>query len=187
MRPACYKHPGVNWHAGVALAETFNLTVNGRSASVSVEPGTALLYVLRGDLKLTSPKYGCGVEQCGACTVLVNGEKAFSCAMPIEKAAGKQVLTLEGLGTPERPHPLQTAFIAEQALQCGYCTSGIIMAAKALLDANPAPDLPAIRTALQDNLCRCGAHSRVFRAVRRAARELAAKETATPNPREATR
>lgn len=158
------------------MPETFHLRVNGREAAVSVEPGTALLYVLRGDLGLTSPKYGCGAEQCGSCTVLVNGEKAFSCTLPIEKAAGKEVLTLEGIGTPERPHPLQTAFIAEQALQCGYCTSGIIMAAKALLDVNPDPDLPAIRTALQDNLCRCGAHSRVFRAVRRAAKELTRKD-----------
>lgn len=159
------------------MAETFRLRVNGRDVAVTVEPGTALLYVLRGDLGLTSPKYGCGVEQCGACTVLVNGEKTFSCAAPIEKVAGKDVLTLEGLGTPERPHPLQSAFIAEQALQCGYCTSGIIMAAKALLDANPDPDLPAIRTALQDNLCRCGAHSRVLRAVRRAAKEMASTDT----------
>ena len=155
------------------MPESFSLRVNGRDQSVTVEPGTALLYVLRGDCGLTSPKYGCGVEQCGACTVLVNGEKVFSCSFPIEKAAGKAVLTVEGLGTPERPHPLQSAFVAEQALQCGYCTSGIIMAAKALLDANPDPDLPAIRTALQDNLCRCGAHSRVFRAVRRAAKEMA--------------
>ena len=156
------------------VSQTFSLRVNGQDQSVTVEPGTALLYVLRGDLGLTSPKYGCGAEQCGACTVLVNGEKVFSCSLPIEKAAGKQVLTAEGLGTPDHPHPLQSAFIAEQALQCGYCTSGIIMAAKALLDANPDPDLPAIRIALQDNLCRCGAHSRVFRAVRRAAKELAA-------------
>jgi nicotinate dehydrogenase subunit A len=155
------------------VSETFSLRVNGHDESVTVETGTALLYVLRGDLGLTSPKYGCGVEQCGACTVLVNGEKAFSCSLPIEQAAGKDILTLEGLGTPEHPHPLQSAFIAEQALQCGYCTSGIIMAAKALLDANPDPDLPAIRTALQDNLCRCGTHSRVFRAVRRAAKDLA--------------
>jgi nicotinate dehydrogenase subunit A len=159
------------------MPDTFHLRVNGRDETVQVEAGTALLYVLRGDLGLTSPKYGCGAEQCGACTVLVDGEKAFSCTLAIEKAAGKEVLTLEGLGTPERPHPLQAAFIAEQALQCGYCTSGIILAAKALLDANPDPDLAAIRTALQDNLCRCGAHSRVFRAVRRAARELAPKET----------
>lgn len=156
------------------MAQTYSLRVNGRDHTVSVEPGTALLYVLRGDIGLTSPKYGCGVEQCGACTVLVDGEKVFSCALPIEKAAGKAVTTVEGLGTPEHPHPLQSAFITEQALQCGYCTSGIIMAAKALLDANPDPDLPAIRIALQDNLCRCGAHSRVFRAVRRAAKELAA-------------
>jgi nicotinate dehydrogenase subunit A len=155
------------------VPETYSLRVNGQDQSVTVEPGTALLYVLRGDCGLTSPKYGCGVEQCGACTVLVNGEKVFSCSLPIEKAAGKEVLTVEGLGTPEHPHPLQSAFIAEQALQCGYCTSGIIMAAKSLLDANPDPDLPAIRTALQDNLCRCGAHSRVFRAVRRAAKEMA--------------
>ena len=156
------------------MAQSYSLRVNGRDHAVSVAPGTALLYVLRGDIGLTSPKYGCGVEQCGACTVLVDGEKKFACSLPIEQTAGKQVLTVEGLGTPEQPHPLQSAFIAEQALQCGYCTSGIIMAAKALLDANPDPDLPAIRVALQGNLCRCGAHSRVFRAVRRAAKEMAA-------------
>lgn len=160
------------------MDETFHLHINGQDRAVSAEPGTPLLYVLRGALGLTSPKYGCGVEQCGACAVLIDGARAFSCTFPVERAVGKAIITLEGIGTPERPHPLQTAFLAEQALQCGYCTSGIIVAAKALLDSNPAPDLPAIRTALQDHLCRCGAHARVLRAVQRAAAELA-KERAT--------
>jgi len=152
--------------------ETFVLHVNGHETSARVEAGTPLLYVLRNDLGLVAAKYGCGAEQCGACAVLVDGEKRFSCTLPVEDAVGRTVVTLEGLGSPERPHPLQTAFEREQAIQCGYCTSGLIVAAKALLDANPDPDLPAIRIALQDHLCRCGTHSRVFRAVRRAAKAM---------------
>ncbi|HEY4134325.1 MAG TPA: (2Fe-2S)-binding protein [Alphaproteobacteria bacterium] len=155
-----------------ADGETFSLHVNGEAHAVTVAPGTPLLYVLRNDLGLVAPKYGCGLEQCGACAVLVDGERTFSCTFTVEKAVGKAVTTLEGLGTPERPHPLQAAFEAEQAVQCGYCTNGIIIAAKALLDRNPDPDLAAIRVALQDHLCRCGTHSRVFRAIRRAAQEL---------------
>ena len=152
--------------------KTFTLHVNGEDRAVTAAADTPLLYVLRNDLGLVSPKYGCGQEQCGACAVLVDGVKTFSCTLAVEKAAGKAVVTLEGLGTPDVPHPLQKAFETEQAVQCGYCTSGIIIAAKALLDANPAPDLPAIRIALQDHLCRCGTHSRVFRAIGRAAEEM---------------
>lgn len=155
------------------MSEQFKLTINGKSHTVSADADTPLLYVLRNDVGLVSPKYGCGQEQCGACNVLIDGEKAFSCSASVKDAVGKQVTTLEGLGTPEQPHPIQAAFIAEQAAQCGYCTSGLIIATKALLDKNPNPDMDAIRVGLQDNLCRCGAHSRVFRAVRRAARELA--------------
>jgi nicotinate dehydrogenase subunit A len=154
-------------------ARSFTLHVNGETQSVTAEPETPLLYILRNDLGLVAAKYGCGQEQCGACSVIVDGERAFSCVYPLEKAAGRAITTLEGIGTPENPHPLQKAFEAEQAVQCGYCTSGIIVAAKALLDRNPDPDLPAIRLALQDNLCRCGTHSRVLRAVRRAAQEMA--------------
>jgi nicotinate dehydrogenase subunit A len=155
------------------MSETFRLSVNGKEHSVTAEGDTPLLYVLRNDIGLASPKYGCGTEQCGACNVIVNGDKAFSCTLTMREAAGKAIVTLEGLGTPENPHPVQAAFLAEQAAQCGYCTSGIMISAKVLLDRNPDPDTDAIRVALQDNLCRCGTHSRVFRAVRRAARALA--------------
>jgi nicotinate dehydrogenase subunit A len=158
----------------MSAATSFTLQVNGRTHSVAVAPETPLLYALRNDLGLVAAKYGCGAEQCGACAVLVDGEKAFSCTLTVAEAAGKAITTLEGLGSPDAPHPLQKAFAAEQAVQCGYCTSGILIAAKALLDANPDPDLPAIRLALQDHLCRCGTHSRVFRAIRRAAKELRA-------------
>ena len=154
------------------MAEKFTLRVNGAEHSVTVEPDTPLLYVLRNDLGLKSAKYGCGEEQCGACSVIVDGERAFSCSVPINEVTGKDITTLEGLGTKNAPHALQTAFIEEQAAQCGYCTSGIIMAAKALLDANPDPDMDGIRTGLQDNLCRCGAHGRVLKAVQRAAKAL---------------
>ncbi|MFN4281079.1 MAG: (2Fe-2S)-binding protein [Alphaproteobacteria bacterium] len=158
----------------MSAARTITLTVNGQLRDVAAAPDTPLLYVLRNDLGLVAAKYGCGLEQCGACAVLVDGEKAFSCTLTLQQAAGKAIVTLEGLGTADAPHPLQAAFAAEQAVQCGYCTSGIIVAAKALLDANPDPDLPAIRRALQDHLCRCGTHSRVFRAIRRAAKEMRA-------------
>jgi nicotinate dehydrogenase subunit A len=160
----------------MSAARTITLTVNGQARDVAADPETPLLYVLRNDLGLVGAKYGCGAEQCGACAVLADGAKAFSCTLTLQQAAGKAITTLEGLGTADAPHPLQTAFAAEQAVQCGYCTSGIIVAAKALLDANPDPDLPAIRLALQDHLCRCGTHSRVFRAIRRAAREMKAGE-----------
>jgi len=154
------------------MNKTFTLHVNGKSHDVTTEADTPLLYVLRNDLGLKSAKYGCGQEQCGACSVIIDGERAFSCSVDIADAADKEITTLEGIGSAEKPHPIQTAFIAEQAAQCGYCTAGIIVATKVLLDGNPNPDMAAIRTALQDNLCRCGVHSRVFRAVRRAAREM---------------
>jgi len=154
------------------MNKTFTLHVNGKSHDVTTEADTPLLYVLRNDLSLKSAKYGCGQEQGGACSVIIDGERAFSCSVDIADAADKEITTLEGIGSAEKPHPIQTAFIAEQAAQCGYCTAGIIVATKVLLDGNPNPDMTAIRTALQDNLCRCGVHSRVFRAVRRAAREM---------------
>jgi nicotinate dehydrogenase subunit A len=148
------------------------LKVNGQRHVVTAAPGTPLLYVLRNDLGLTAAKPGCGLQQCGSCTVLVDGQARNSCALPIEDLAASEITTLEGIGTPAAPHALQRAFIAENAAQCGYCTAGILLAAKALLDRNPAPDEREIRRALKDNLCRCGSHNRVLRAVQRAAREL---------------
>lgn len=148
------------------------LEVNGRKHELNVSPETPLLYVLRNDLGLNSPKFGCGLGQCGACTVLVDGEALLSCVTPAAQVAGGTIVTLEGLGTAEKPHPLQRAFIEEQAAQCGYCTSGMIMQSKALLDRNPAPSEQQIRQALAGNLCRCGTHGGILRAVRRAAEEL---------------
>ncbi|HKU38054.1 MAG TPA: (2Fe-2S)-binding protein [Polyangiales bacterium] len=151
------------------------LRVNGELRSVAAEPATPLLYVLRNDLGLTAAKPGCGLSQCGSCTVLIDGEARRSCALPVGSVASAEITTLEGLGTAEAPHPLQRAFVAENAAQCGYCTSGILLAAKALLDRNPQPDAREIKRALAENLCRCGAHNRVLRAVQRAARELAGR------------
>ena len=145
------------------------LTVNGKHHVISAEPETPLLYVLRNDLQLKGARFGCGLGQCGACTVLVDGKPVQSCDFPLSAAAGKVVLTIEGLSGNGRPHPLQQAFIDEQAAQCGYCVTGIIMTAKALLDANPHPSDTEIRTALKGNLCRCGTHQRILRAIRRAA------------------
>ena len=149
------------------------LTVNGKSHSVSAEPETALLYVLRNDLKLKGARFGCGLGQCGACTVLVDGKPVQSCDFPLSATAGKSITTIEGLAPDGELHPLQAAFIAEQAAQCGYCVTGIIMAAKALLDANPRPADAEIRSALKGNLCRCGTHQRILNAIKRAAREIA--------------
>lgn len=149
------------------------LTVNGKSHSVSAEPETALLYVLRNDLKLKGARFGCGLGQCGACTVLVDGKPVQSCDFPLSAAVGKAITTIEGLAPEGELHPLQAAFIAEQAAQCGYCVTGIIMAAKALLDVNPRPADAEIRSALKGNLCRCGTHQRILRAIHRAAKELA--------------
>lgn len=148
------------------------LTVNGRPVTVDVEPNTPLLYVLRNDLQLNGPKFGCGVAQCGACTVIMDGAAVRSCVTPTANAVGKEVTTLEGLGTVDDPHPLQQAFIAEQAAQCGYCINGMIMTAKAFLDQNPGADEGAIRQALNRNLCRCGTHLRILRAINRYAQEL---------------
>jgi nicotinate dehydrogenase subunit A len=149
------------------------LTVNGRSHAVAAEPETALLYVLRNDLQLKGARFGCGMGQCGACTVLVDGKPVQSCDFPLSAAAGKSVTTVEGLARNGELHPLQRAFVAEQAAQCGYCATGIIMAAKALLDTNPRPTEAEIRAALKGNLCRCGTHHRILRAIQRAATELA--------------
>jgi nicotinate dehydrogenase subunit A len=147
------------------------LTVNGRTHAVAAEPETALLYVLRNDLKLKGARFGCGMGQCGACTVLVDGKPVQSCDFPLSAVAGKSVTTIEGLARNGKLHPLQRAFIEEQAAQCGYCATGIIMTAKALLDTNPRPTEADIRAALKGNLCRCGTHHRILRAIRRAAAE----------------
>jgi nicotinate dehydrogenase subunit A len=149
------------------------LTVNGKRHAVSAEPETALLYVLRNDLKLKGARFGCGLGQCGACTVLVDGKPVQSCDFPLSAAVGKAITTIEGLAPDGELHPLQSAFIAEQAAQCGYCVTGIIMAAKALLDANPRPADAEIRSALKGNLCRCGTHQRILNAIKRAAGEIA--------------
>jgi nicotinate dehydrogenase subunit A len=146
-----------------------SLQVNGKRRTVDTDPSTPLLYVLRDDLELQGPKFGCGLSQCGACTVIVDGETVRSCGVPVSSVEGKKITTLEGLGTVAKPHPLQQAFVAEQAAQCGFCMNGIIMTAKVLLDRNPHPSDAEIRRALNDNLCRCGSHLRVLRAVKRAA------------------
>jgi nicotinate dehydrogenase subunit A len=145
------------------------LIVNGRQRDVTVDPDTPLLYVLRNDLGLTGTKFGCGLGQCGTCTVLVAGQALRSCVTPVQAVAGQEVTTIEGLGSPERPHPLQAAFIEEQAAQCGYCTPGIVMAATAFLARTPRPTEAQIKEALAGTLCRCGTHDRVIRAVKRAA------------------
>ena len=144
-------------------------TVNGRPAAVSVDEETPLLDVLRNSLDLKGSRFGCGLEQCGCCMVLIDGALEKACAKPMWSVAGKAVTTVEGLGTPEAPHPLQQAFLDEQAGQCGYCLSGILVAAKALLDRNPSPTRREIAEALDQNICRCGAHQRMVRAVEKAA------------------
>ena len=147
------------------------LNVNGRRRTTRASPDTPLLYVLRNDLELNAAKFGCGVSQCGACTVLIDGEAMPSCALPISAVVGKKIVTLEGLGSEQNPHPLQKAFMEEQAAQCGYCIAGMIMSAKALLDQKPHPSDAEIRRALSGNLCRCGTHNRIVRAVQRAVRD----------------
>ena len=146
------------------------IDLNGKSVTVDAEADTPLLYVLRDDLKLNGAKFGCGLGQCGACTVMVEGEAVFSCQVPIGVLEGKKVTTLEGLGTMERPGRMQQAFIEEQAAQCGFCIPGFIMRAEALLRKTPNPSDQQIREALHGNLCRCGTHMRIYRAVQRAAR-----------------
>ncbi len=149
--------------------------VNGSARTVQVDdPDTPLLYVLRNDLGLTGTKFGCGLAQCGACTVHVDGRAVRSCVAPVRSVQGREVTTIEGLGSPERPDPVQTAFIAEQAAQCGYCTAGIVMTARALLADTPRPSESQVREALSGNLCRCGSHDRVLRAVLRAAAAMPA-------------
>jgi nicotinate dehydrogenase subunit A len=155
------------------MAESLTLTVNGNARTVAVEPDTPLLYVLRNDLELNGAKFGCGLAQCGACTVVVDGKATRSCVTPVGSVTGKPITTIEGLGSLERLHPLQRAFIAEQAAQCGYCINGMVMTAKALLDRNKQPTEPQIRAALADNFCRCGTHNRIVRAIQRAAKEMA--------------
>jgi nicotinate dehydrogenase subunit A len=150
-----------------------SLKVNGRSHALDVDPATPLLYVLSDDLGLRGPKFGCGLAQCGSCTVLVAGRAIRSCVTPVGSVASAEVTTLEALGTPEKPHPIQRAFIEEQATQCGFCLSGVILTAKALLDRNPRANDEEIRQALQGVLCRCFAHVRILRAIRRYARETA--------------
>lgn len=151
----------------------FSLSVNGKTRAVNVEPQTPLLYVLRNDLELNGPKFGCGMAQCGACTVLIDGKPQRSCVTPVSAVAKGRITTIEGLGTLAAPHPLQQAFVDEQACQCGYCGNGMVMTAKALLDANRNPSEEQIKRALNGHLCRCASHNRVVRAVQRAARELA--------------
>ena len=146
-----------------------SLRVNGAARTVNTATDTPLLYVLRNDLELNAAKYGCGLAQCGACTVLIDGKATRSCVTPAASAIGKNITTLEGLGTANNLHPLQKAFLDEQAAQCGYCTSGMIMSAKAMLDVTPKPTVAQIKQALNGHLCRCGTYNRIVRAVQRAA------------------
>jgi nicotinate dehydrogenase subunit A len=146
-----------------------NLDVNGKTYQVDADPSTPLLYVLRDHLQLNGAKFGCGLGQCGACTVSVDGRAVFSCITPIAALPGRKIRTIEGLGTVENPGPVQRAFIEEQAAQCGYCIPGMMMRAQALLDANPSPSKAEIRRHMNTNLCRCGTHMRILRAVERAA------------------
>jgi nicotinate dehydrogenase subunit A len=149
---------------------SYSLRVNGESRTVvSRDPAQPLLYVLRNALALTGAKYGCGLGQCGACTVLLDGQPVRSCVVPVSTVAGKAITTIEGLGSPEKPHPLQAAFIVEQVPQCGYCTAGMVMTGAALLARNPKPSDEQTKAALAGNLCRCGSHARVLKAVARAA------------------
>jgi nicotinate dehydrogenase subunit A len=148
-----------------------SLDVNGKTQELDADPATPLLYVLRDHLQLNGAKFGCGLGQCGACTVLVDGRAVFSCVTPISTLAGRRITTLEGLGTADKPGRVQRAFIAEQAAQCGYCIPGMIMQAQALLERTPRPTSAEIRKHMSGNLCRCGTHLRVLRAVERAARE----------------
>jgi nicotinate dehydrogenase subunit A len=158
--------------AGETQMQTTSLIVNGSAVSVTADADTPLLDILRNHLGLMGTKFGCGQEQCGCCMVLVDGHPEKSCGKPLSTMAGKAIVTIEGLGTPDRPHALQQAFLDEQAGQCGYCLAGILISAKALLDRNPSPSRAEIATALDDNICRCGSHVRILRAVERAARLL---------------
>jgi nicotinate dehydrogenase subunit A len=155
---------------GGKSVSNFDLNVNGKRQSVDAwDPRQPLLYSLRNDLKLYGAKFGCGAGQCGSCMVLIDDKPARACLVSVADAAGKRITTIEGLGSPGQPHPVQAAFIAEQAAQCGYCTTGIVMSTVALLRATPRPSLEQAKAALEGNLCRCGSHDRVLRAVQRAA------------------
>ena len=155
------------------MQRSISLRVNGEAVEVTAMADTPLLYILRNDLCLNGPKYGCGLGECGACTVIIDGRAARSCVFPLGGAEGREITTLEGLGSTAAPHPVQQAFIDEQAAQCGYCMNGMIMTAKALLDRNPHPSEEQIRNELSGNLCRCGTHVEILRAVMRAAGRLA--------------
>jgi nicotinate dehydrogenase subunit A len=149
-----------------------SLKVNGQMHEVDADPQCPLLYVLRDNLSMNNPRFGCGLGQCGACTVLVDGRPARSCLLPVSRATGREIVTLEGLGTPEKPHPVQAAFIEAQTFQCGYCLNGWVLTTKALLDKNPNPSDAEMRSALESLVCRCGSHMQIFAAVRRAAETM---------------
>jgi nicotinate dehydrogenase subunit A len=156
------------------MTSRITLKINGKSRTVNVDdPQMPLLYALRDDLNLHGPRFGCGLGQCGACTVHIDGKAVRSCSFAISEAAGKTIVTLEGLGTAKKPHPLQTAFIEEQAVQCGYCINGMIMQAAAFLNTNKRPSEEDIKNALANNVCRCGTHVRIVRAVKRASEMMA--------------
>ena len=151
------------------MSNTIKFNLNGKDRSVKVDdPDMPLLYALRNDFELHGPRFGCGLGQCGACTIHLNGAAVRSCVLPISAVAGQKVVTLEGLGTPEKPHPVQQAFIDEQAAQCGYCINGMIMQSAAFLSSKPTPNEAEIRSALANNLCRCGTHVRIVNAIKRA-------------------
>ena len=160
-----------------------NLEVNGKTLAIDADPATPLLYVLRDDLKLNAAKFGCGLGQCGSCTVMIDGEAALSCVTPILALEGRRVTTLEGLGTIDNPAPIQKAFIELQAAQCGYCIPGMMMSAQALLQKNAAPSDTEIRNALRTNLCRCGTHMRILAAIRRAGELMKAAALETQDGR----
>jgi nicotinate dehydrogenase subunit A len=149
------------------MTDPIGLRVNGVDYSVAADPNTPLMYVLRNDLQLYGTRFGCGLGLCGACSVLIDGQKIHSCDVPLWDCVGKEIVTIEGIGTPDNLHALQQAFIEEQAAQCGYCANGILVAAKALLDKNPNPSEDEIREALDRNLCRCGTHNRFIRAIQK--------------------
>jgi nicotinate dehydrogenase subunit A len=155
------------------MAEKFALRVNGRDHTVEVDPAKPLLYTLRDDLGLNNPRFGCGLAQCGACTVLLNGQPVRSCVLPMTALKNAEITTVAGLGSPEKPHPLQEAYVAEQVPQCGYCSNGFMLTAAALLKANKSPSDAEIRAALSGLKCRCGVHMAILRAVKRAAASMA--------------
>ncbi len=149
------------------MTDPIGLRVNGVDYSIAADPNTPLLYILRNDLQLFGTRFGCGLGLCGACSVLINGQKIHSCDAPLWDCVGKEIVTIEGIGTPDNLHALQQAFVDEQAAQCGYCANGILVTAKALLDKNPTPSESEIREALDRNLCRCGTHNRFIRAIQK--------------------